>query len=113
MQKKGFVYHLVLPEVWERALIEERYRPASLKSEGFIHLSTEAQLFETAKLYFEGRDELVALRLIVKRLGPALKWEPSRNDELFPHLYAEIPWEAIENTIGLERQEDGTFQYGN
>ncbi len=28
-------------------------------------------------------------------LGPALKWEPSRGGELFPHLYGALPLAAV------------------
>jgi uncharacterized protein (DUF952 family) len=28
-------------------------------------------------------------------LGSALKWEPSRGGELFPHLYAVLPLSAV------------------
>lgn len=111
MQTKGFIYHLVPPQVWEKALLEERYLPASLKTEGFIHLSTEDQLLESARLHLGQFEELVVLRLVVKRIKDDLKWEESRGGELFPHLYGPLPWEAIENTIFLERQPDGTFKF--
>ena len=111
MQTKGFVYHLVPPKVWERALLEERYEPASLKKEGFIHLSTESQLLESARLHLGQYEELVVLRLVVKRLKHALKWEESRGGALFPHLYGNLPWDAIETTLTLERQEDGSFKF--
>ena len=29
------------------------------------------------------------------RLGAALKWEPSRGGDLFPHLYAALPLTAV------------------
>lgn len=109
MQTKGFVYHLVPPEVWEKALLEGRYAPLSLKSEGFIHLSTEEELGESARLHLSQYEELVVLRVLVKRIKDKLKWEPSRGGKLFPHLYGELPWSAIENTLSLERQADGSF----
>jgi uncharacterized protein (DUF952 family) len=28
-------------------------------------------------------------------LGDALKWEPSRGGDLFPHLYGELPLAAV------------------
>jgi uncharacterized protein (DUF952 family) len=33
----------------------------------------------------------VILALDGERLGPALKWEPSRGGALFPHLYGLLP----------------------
>ena len=59
-------------------------------ADGYIHLSTSAQAGETARLHFAGRDGLVLLKLSVEALGDALRWEPSRGGQLFPHLYAPL-----------------------
>lgn len=67
-------------------------------TDGFIHFSTAAQVAETAAKHFAGQSDLVLVALEADRLGPALKWEPSRNDALFPHLYrkmtlADVLWD--------------------
>ena len=111
IQRKGFIYHLVPPAVWEKALLEGRYKPASLASEGFIHLSTEAQLFESARIHLSGFEELVVLRVVVRHLRDELKWEEGRDGELFPHLYGELPFESVDDTLVLVRQEDGSFAW--
>ena len=58
--------------------------------DGFIHLSTSAQAGETARLHFAGREGLVLLKLSAADLGEALRWEPSRGGQLFPHLYGPL-----------------------
>lgn len=58
--------------------------------DGFIHLSTSAQTAETARLHFAGQEGLVLLQLDGATLGDALRWEPSRGGQLFPHLYAAL-----------------------
>ena len=68
-------------------------------ADGFVHFSTAEQLAETARRHFAGEDGLVVLALEADALGPALKWEPSRGGQLFPHLYgplrlADIAWQA-------------------
>lgn len=55
--------------------------------DGFIHLSTPDQAAATAAKYFAGVDGVVALTLDAGALGEALRWEPSRGGQLFPHLY--------------------------
>ena len=60
------------------------------RRDGYIHLSTAAQAGETARKWFAGRDDLVVLELEADELGPALRWEPSRGGDLFPHLYAAL-----------------------
>lgn len=111
MSHKGKVYHIVPAKVWDKALQEARYKPASRKTEGFIHCSTYEQVLESAQLHFPDHDELVVLSLIEKHLGPTLKWEPGRNDQLFPHLYADFPWEAVETSRMLIRNSEGQFEW--
>ncbi len=67
-------------------------------TDGYIHFSTAAQVAETAAKHFGTESDLVLLALDSDRLGPALKWEPSRGGALFPHLYrmltqADVLWD--------------------
>jgi uncharacterized protein (DUF952 family) len=59
--------------------------------DGYIHFSTAAQATETARRYFAGQADLVVLEVEGDALGEALKWEPSRGGDLFPHLYGVLP----------------------
>ncbi len=66
--------------------------------DGYIHFSTAAQVAETAAKHFAGQSDLVLLALNADTLGDALKWEPSRGGQLFPHLYrplhlADVIWD--------------------
>jgi uncharacterized protein (DUF952 family) len=64
--------------------------------DGYIHLSTAAQAAETARLHFAGQEGLVLLKLRAAELGAALRWEPSRGGQLFPHLYRTLdPAEVV------------------
>lgn len=58
--------------------------------DGFIHLSTAEQLEGTLRRHFEGRAGLLLIAIPAERLGPALRWEPSRAGALFPHLYGSL-----------------------
>src|SRR5213075_1204575 len=58
--------------------------------DGYIHFSTAAQAGETARRYFAGLADLVVLEVEGDDLGAALRWEPSRGGDLFPHLYAPL-----------------------
>ena len=59
--------------------------------DGFVHLSAAHQLGGTLAKYFRDRDDLLLVAFRSDELGPSLKWEPSRNGELFPHLYGPLP----------------------
>jgi uncharacterized protein (DUF952 family) len=66
-------------------------------ADGFIHFSTAAQAGETAAKYFAGVEGLMLVAFEAANMGEALKWEPSRGGDLFPHLYrplkrAEVLW---------------------
>ena len=56
-------------------------------ADGFVHFSTAAQASETAAKYFAGIDGLMLVAFDADTMGDALKWEPSRGGDLFPHLY--------------------------
>ena len=60
-------------------------------ADGFIHFSTAAQVHETARKHFAGVPDLLLAAVPADALGTALKWEPSRGGDLFPHLYGPLP----------------------
>ncbi len=56
-------------------------------ADGFIHFSTAKQAGVTAAKYFAGIEGLMLIAFEADQMGDALKWEPSRGGDLFPHLY--------------------------
>lgn len=58
--------------------------------DGYVHLSTPAQVHETVARHFQGQSSLWLLTLDASMLGAALRYEPSRGGALFPHLYAPL-----------------------
>lgn len=60
--------------------------PADL-ADGYIHFSTADTLSGTVEKHFAGERDLWLLDCDAEALGEALRWEPSRNGILFPHLY--------------------------
>ena len=55
--------------------------------DGFIHFSTAEELQTSADLYFSGMPDLLLIAVLDHKLGKALKWEKTRDNKLFPHLY--------------------------
>ncbi len=93
------VFKIFRRSEWDafRAAGETRGAPIDLV-DGFIHFSTAAQVAETAEKHFAEESDLVLVAFDTARLGPELKWEPSRAGALFPHLYrpltlAEVVWD--------------------
>jgi uncharacterized protein (DUF952 family) len=80
---------------WASADAAGRYEgSADDKRDGFIHLSTASQLAETLAKHYAQRDGLLLVAVDADSLGDALKWEPSRGGELFPHLYGPLSAKA-------------------
>jgi uncharacterized protein (DUF952 family) len=63
-------------------------------ADGFIHFSTADQVAETLAKHFAGQRDLLLIVVEAQALGVALRWEPSRGGQLFPHLYAALPVSA-------------------
>lgn len=70
--------------------------------DGFIHLSAADQVAETHAKHFAGLHELVLVEVDLDRLGGAVRWEPSRGGRLFPHVYADIPLDAVTDARPIE-----------
>jgi uncharacterized protein (DUF952 family) len=64
-------------------------------ADGYIHLSTADQLTETVDKHFAGQDDLHVAAVDLAALGDAIRWEPSRGGQLFPHLYGELTLDVI------------------
>lgn len=78
------------------------------RRDGFIHFSTAAQLPGTAAKHFAGQAGLLLIAVDASALGEALRWEPSRGGELFPHLYGELGLGAVTGISDLRLRPDGS-----
>ncbi len=67
-------------------------------ADGYIHLSTAGQLTETLNKHFSGQAGLIIVQVNLAELGGSVKWEISRGGELFPHVYAALPIQAVLST---------------
>ena len=106
------VYKIALRALWEAAEATGVFAGASVDFEdGFIHLSSAAQVKETARLYFAGQSDLLLIGVETAALGEALKWEPSRGGDLFPHLYAPLEFSAVDFVVPLPIGPDGAHQF--
>lgn len=106
-------YKILARAEWEAARAAGRYDGSAVDlKDGFIHLSTAAQAAETARRHFAGQTGLVVVELETDDLGPALKWEPSRGGDLFPHLYGPLDPAKALSVRGAPLGEDGVPDLG-
>ncbi|MBK18795.1 MAG: glutathione S-transferase [Rhodospirillaceae bacterium] len=102
------IYHMCRAEEWETAQKTGEYTGSSQdRADGFIHFSTRPQIVESAKKHRAGQTGLILLTVDPTQLGESLKWEESRGGALFPHLYGNLPVEAVQRFDALPLGEDG------
>ncbi len=93
---------------WRAAEAEGDYRGSSQDAaDSFIHFSTQGQVRASAAKHRAGQAGLVLLTADAGALGDALKWEPARGDQLFPHLYGPLPLAAVTAVQDLPLGPDG------
>jgi uncharacterized protein (DUF952 family) len=86
-----------------------RGSPADV-ADGYIHLSCGSQLAATLDKHFSGVNGLVLAAVDLPRLGDAVRWEPSRGGQLFPHIHGVLTMDAVIFVVPLERTSDGSVK---
>jgi uncharacterized protein (DUF952 family) len=105
----GKIYKISTASAWREAERQGVYRgSADDLRDGFIHFSTASQAAETARKHFSGQTGLFLIEIDADALGEGLRWERSRNDELFPHLYGELDLGAVTGVHAIHTRPDGT-----
>ena len=103
------IYKISSASAWREAERQGVYRgSADDIRDGFIHFSLPSQLAETARKHFFGQTGLFLIEVDADALGDALRWEPSRSGELFPHLYGELDLGAVTNVLDMPARSDGS-----
>jgi uncharacterized protein (DUF952 family) len=102
------IHHMCRADEWDAARAAGSYPGSSQDvQDGFIHFSTAGQVVESAAKHRAGQDGLILLTVDADRLGAALRWEPSRGGQLFPHLHAALPVSAVLRADPLPLGFDG------
>ena len=88
--------HVATLEDLERARRTGRYRAASLEAEGFLHCCDPEQLPGVLERFFADAVDIALLRVDPARLDARVVRENTvGGEELFPHVYGEIPMSAV------------------
>lgn len=106
------IYKICPASAWREAERQGVYTgSADDARDGFIHFSTAAQVRETAAKHFSGQDKLLLVAVDAEVLGSALRYEPSRRGDLFPHLYGALPLAAVRWVEPLPVGVDGAHDF--
>jgi uncharacterized protein (DUF952 family) len=106
------VFKLLTPDEMAacKRLGEAPLSPAD-ERDGYVHLSTAAQVAGTAARHFSGHDALWLLAVDPERLGSGLRWEAARGGDRFPHFYGRLAARHVLWSRPLRRGTDGRFRF--
>ncbi|WP_428037158.1 DUF952 domain-containing protein [Bosea caraganae] len=106
------IYKICPEPLWRDAETAGYFAGAPVDlADGFIHFSTAAQARETAAKHFAGQSGLLLIAVDDAKLGPALRYEPSRGGALFPHLYTPLDSRAVRWVAPLPLGRDGSHLF--
>jgi uncharacterized protein (DUF952 family) len=95
---KTTAFKILTGEQWAQFEVDGVFYGAPVDlADGYIHLSADDQVAETRAKHFAGQSDLVIAEVDLTCLGEAVKWEKSRGDALFPHIYGVLPMAAVIN----------------
>ena len=101
------LYHILSSKDWSDESSKD-YLPQSFDKDGFIHLSTEQQLLDTANRHFRQERSLRVLEVNPSGLEKNLVFEQiGEAIEAYPHLYQSLPKKNIVQCFVLENSSQG------
>ena len=109
-QTEEYIYKICSTKNWKIAKQLGAFKGFGIDLiDGYIHFSSKDQVKETARLHFTGERNLLLLKIETKNLK--IKWEKSRNNLLFPHLYDELPLSEIVSVFELKLDENNNHLF--
>merc|ERR1711916_123314 len=107
------IFHITTQPDFDQAKKQGFYTHPSYKSEGFIHLSRDIQMKRTLNTYFKNVNELLILVVQADKVdSKVLKYEESVPGlPSFPHIYDNIPLEAIIDTLEINKKEGEEWDF--
>lgn len=106
------IYHLARANQWRAAKEAGVYHGTDEDTaDGFLHFSTARQVVESARKHRAGETDIILLAVVADDLGAALKWEPARGGDLFPHLYGPLVVSAVRTATALPLGPDGLHRF--
>jgi uncharacterized protein (DUF952 family) len=109
------LFHIARRRDWDQAQRDGAYRISTLgrtlDQQGYIHLSLPGQVKRVAEAFYaDVDDELVLLAIDPAKLVAPVATESSPGtDEQFPHLYGELPIDAVRRVIPYAADGQGRF----
>ena len=96
----GTAFKILTADQWATLKRDGAFVGAAVDiADGYIHMSTSDQLEETLAKHFAGQANVMVVEIDLEALGDTVRWEVSRGDQLFPHVYGVLPIGAVRGTV--------------
>lgn len=106
----GIIYHMTTRHAWAAVDPAAGYRPPSIESEGFIHLSTIGQILGVANNIYHGQQDSVILCVDESKVDAEIIYEDCyETGQDFPHIYGPLFPTAVVQIIDFPCDADGNF----
>ena len=79
------------------------------KRDGFIHFSTLVQVPGTLDKYYTDKIDVIIAQILSQDIEKDLKYETSRGGMEFPHLYADLNIETVNQYWLISARDDGSY----
>jgi len=77
--------------------------------DGFIHMSTSAQLQGTLDKHYTQGDVVILVAIRFEDVADSVKYEVSRGGAEFPHIYGSLPLSAVMEHWALSPDPKGRY----
>lgn len=107
--RDGYIYKLTGAAQWAAISKGEHFPYSEVDGhDGFFHMSTPAQILETAHRHYLDHERICAVGCPEGAPGDLLKWEVSagRQGQKFPHVYGDVLVSWFDHVVPLIRQGD-------
>jgi uncharacterized protein (DUF952 family) len=101
------IYKVLTSDQWAAAKAGALIQAPIDVQDGYVHLSTAAQLQDTLSKWFKGQAGCVLAAFDADAFGPSLRWEAARGGDLFPHVYGDVRASQVGSLWRLEMGPDG------
>lgn len=104
------IYKILRQDEWAALQSNDRFDGSVHDArDGFIHMSTAAQLQGTLDKHYTQGDVVILVAVRLADVEETVKWEVSRGGAEFPHIYGTLPLSAVEQHWPLSPDPKGGY----
>jgi uncharacterized protein (DUF952 family) len=90
----ALIYKILRPAEWAAFETAGSFDGSDLdRADGFVHLSSRAQVAATARRFFADDTDLVIVAIDAGAVAASLRWEG--DPDPFPHVYGPLPGSSV------------------